>query len=1329
MVKETSLRKYMVEELIKEIRGPRFGVNELISFDPWSEYLSSIVIPREWKSDSNDKSLENENIVEIDDGLSEDDSNDGNFITTYSSSTLDPQARIKSFGLSFFSDNPNPKLEICATWGRYYKDDGSEKAYKLDGTKTERNDNSEYWKRYSFGEIFEIEIKDDEEDDETIFKERTEYELNIIKTLKNYETEKEIRDRDSDGYVLIHIRRRETKDNLYVFSVFMLNDLNFSSNKKTTPNIESCIFQPSIRINCDEKDLKSKHIEMINDSEKELDLLYQNKPTKAIGHMCSAIWEEIDYVKKINMDQLWPDYKIRLKKNEKYGNFCNPKLRTEFVPLYPATLPNFELDDNDKLNSDDFKAKDLANKSPGELYETLIHLPELYDDWIKKNEEKLDNPPYNNKIAETLIEKEKNASLRIKKGIELIRDEDLVYTSFCFANKTMDLQNKWSQEVKNKNKKEGKDKKIKEFKWRPFQIAFFLMNLEDIYNEKSENKNILDLLWIPTGGGKTEAYLGIMAYTIALRRLKAYENNETGAGTSIISRYTLRLLTVQQFRRTLKMITAAEYLRVQKCENQIGWRPKHSKIKGNWIYGSTRFSTGLWVGGGVSPIHLIKTGGAMDLLMGKESNNSYNPGEPAQILKCPVCGSWLTVPETGLNDEVNELHIVIDSKSMSKKELEKAIQKIVDNSEIDIEFNGINDKNHKPGYYTLFLTVNEKISRNKYNKEIANPIDDLDCEIASLSPINIGYFSSLNEIKGERIPEKGNYDFEIWCTNPECDLNNIEWVEGCPYPNSAECFPDGNYKRDFISPFEENTRMPIPAYLIDDQVYTRCPTVIISTADKIARLAFEPKASAIFGNVTHYNKYFGYNRNKNNIKELYPQLPKGFELNLSQYNKSITPFKAPDLIIQDELHLIDGPLGSLFGLYEAMVSAIIDKQGGNPKYIASTATISNAEKQVDLLFSKKLSQFPPHGLDISDNFFVKDFGDEEAWNDDNPGRLYLGVYAPARGPLTPKIRIWGRMVKVCEDYKNDDKAKNFWTIVGYYNSIRELGGALALYRDDIKNRLDVIYSSKDHRKLNEEDLKELSSRIDSTELPIILDDLERDGLNKIPKYDAIFTTSMFGTGVDVSHLSLMLMNGQPKTTGSYIQATGRIGRDKGGLIVDLLRAGKARDLNHYEMFPSFHSRIYLDVEPVSVSPFSRGCLSRGLGPSMVAFLRNAPDLEEEWEKNQGKTIQNEKSEEDIDFIYRYLRDRLIKMISFEENEDLINSILKNLEKCKKDWKKVSESIEGKSPFEMYEYYFEKPKKSVVLGDSGHNHNKNLKVVYKNAPQSLRDVEETIDFRV
>ena len=249
----------------------------------------------------------------------------------------------------------------------------------------------------------------------------------------------------------------------------------------------------------------------------------------------------------------------------------------------------------------------------------LISLPALYEEWIKINEGNLENLEIQDKkIAQNLIQNENTALKRITRGIELIRDEDLVYTSFCFANKVIALQNKWSNPDR-------------EFKWRLFQIAFFLMNLEDIFVEDSQNRDVLDLLWIPTGGGKTEAYLGIMAFTIALRRLKAYLENETGAGTSIISRYTLRLLTVQQFRRTLKMITAAEYLRIDKSTGQIGWRPKFSKIQGDWIYGSTRFSTGLWVGGGVSPLHLLKKEGQwiycrirkMKLAILKENRHKY----------------------------------------------------------------------------------------------------------------------------------------------------------------------------------------------------------------------------------------------------------------------------------------------------------------------------------------------------------------------------------------------------------------------------------------------------------------------------------------------------------------------------------------------------------------------------------------------------------------------------------------------------------------------------------------------------------------------------------
>ena len=1348
MVNEIDLRMNMVEELMKEVQGPRFGVNEVIAFDPWNEYMSGIVIPESWEEnkDFSAASPDTEGIVEIEDSVGEDSSGDGYINSSFSSSVLDPRSMIKSFGVSFTIKDPNPKLEICATWGRYFESMNSEKAFWVDGVevenkKDEEEDEKKYeekgqykereikeiWKRYSFGEIIEIELDERKlKEDETLKKTLpNKNELVVCKLLKNYETEKEIENKEEDGFVKIYIKRLKMEEDLYTISVYMINNLNYEQKKEDYhADIDKCLFQPSIRIICDKK-IETQNIKMLNETEEELDFLYRKNPTIAVGHMCSAIWDKIDYCNKVNLEQLWPDYSLRLKNNPNYEKFLTPDLRTEFMPLYPVTLPNFDLEENDNLTSDDFKAEDLANKSPEEIYNTLIKLHDLYKKWIYENDAEIDGDEELEENYETIAKKmicdEKTALLRIKKGIELIRDNDLVYTSFAFANKTISLQNKWNQEVKNIEKK---DKEIKEFKWRPFQIAFFLMNLEDIYDENSNNKETLDLLWIPTGGGKTEAYLGIMAYSIALRRLKAYQNNETGAGTSIISRYTLRLLTVQQFRRTLKMITAAEYLRVGKCEGHIGWRPKYSNVKGDWIYGSTRFSTGLWVGGGVSPLHLVKKGGAMDLLKGEEIKSKYSQGEPAQILKCPVCGSWLSVPESGLNDKINRLHIVVESEADEYTTEDKVKQLFIDHEKID--FIGIEGKNHETGFYTLSFIIHDKFSRKDYDEELICPIlkEEEIIRIGSLSEFNIGYFSSLNKIERIQVPDvSGEFDFEIWCTNPECHLNNIEWEEGCPYPFTDKVnYPDGNYKRFILSPFKENSRMPIPAYLIDDHVYNRCPTVIISTADKIARLAFEPKAGAIFGNVNFFNRYYGYNRNG-----LFPQKVK---TGVENYNVEIKPLKAPDLIIQDELHLIDGPLGSLFGLYEAMVSAIIEKQGGNPKYIASTATISNAEKQVDLLFSKKLFQFPPHGLDISNNFFVKDLESEKAWEEDRAGRLYLGIYAPGKGPMTPQVRLWGRMLKVSQDIDEEhSKLKNFWTVVGYYNSIKELGGALALYRDDIKNRLKNITSTEDRRPLNEDDKEELSSRKSSTILPIILDNLERDGLNKKPKYDAIFTTSMFGTGVDISHLSLMIMTSQPKTTGSYIQATGRIGRDKGGLIVDFLKSGRPRDLNHYEMFPSYHSRIYLDVEPVSVSPFSKGCLSRGLGPSIVAFLRNAFDLEVNWTENEAKhSMLNEGSKQDIEYVKNYLKERLNEMENVEDKS--IIPILKYLEKCINDWEEVAEALSiDRRWLKFYEYSYDEPQQNVVLGSIAHEYANELKVVYSNAPQSLRDVEETIDFWV
>jgi hypothetical protein len=278
--------------------------------------------------------------------------------------------------------------------------------------------------------------------------------------------------------------------------------------------------------------------------------------------------------------------------------------------------------------------------------------------------------------------------------------------------------------------------------------------------------------------------------------------------------------------------------------------------------------------------------------------------------------------------------------------------------------------------------------------------------------------------------------------------------------------------------------MPIPAYTVDEQVYSRCPTIVISTADKIARLAFEPRASSIFGVVNIYNECYGYQR-----ENLYP---KNTIKACESMNIKINSLLPPDLIVQDELHLIDGPLGSMFGLYEVMANGIMKLMGKGPKYIASTATIKNAESQVKQLFGKILFQFPPHGFDIEDSFFVREKSFKSGWEKKQAGRIYMGVYAPGMGPMTPPIRLWSRALKIPYDYTKTDELKYFWTVVGYYNAIRELGGGRALYREDIQERL-INISDVNSRNLDQERVIELSSRIDSTRVPLVLSELENDG--------------------------------------------------------------------------------------------------------------------------------------------------------------------------------------------------------------------------------------------
>jgi len=311
------------------------------------------------------------------------------------------------------------------------------------------------------------------------------------------------------------------------------------------------------------------------------------------------------------------------------------------------------------------------------------------------------------------------------------------------------------------------------------------------------------------------------------------------------------------------------------------------------------------------------------------------------------------------------------------------------------------------------------------------------------------------------------------------------------------------------------------------------------------------------------------------------------------------------------------------------------------------------------------------------------------------------------------------------EQRTDPAAKYYWTLVGYFNTIRSLGNTVALYRENIIERVDELanIARRQPRSLDMTNFVELHGSMDSTLVPQVLSDLE-DGITKPLQQnkDAVFTTAMFGTGVDVPQLSVMLMDGQPKTTSQYIQAAGRVGRNHGGLVIVFLRAGRTRDLSHYELFSSYHHRIYLDVEPPSVSPFSKGAMRKAGGPTIVGYLRNIPDPRVDWAtKNDGHVIVNSGADRDIADFIEALESRLSLIEPMNRNE-IVNYYRGQVDM----WSNLSTQIAREILLMNQTLGPGSVPSNVVLGTRAHSA---VQVVYPNSPRSLRDIEETTTFGV
>ncbi len=782
---------------------------------------------------------------------------------------------------------------------------------------------------------------------------------------------------------------------------------------------------------------------------------------------------------------------------------CATGITTAVIPTWevPQTTPP-TTEDIPALADLTLDMQVLAEVPDGQFHTHLLPLVTAYADWIAAQEQRLTHPtpdiqPYLLPGQHALAAC-RTALERIRAGITLLDTSPDAAAAFRFANRAMALQRVRSLYAGAVRRGDTPDLAAldvpRNHSWRTFQLGFVLLNLPgltDLHHAERvqpldpalahPGDNIADLLWFPTGGGKTEAYLGLAAYTMAIRRLQGTIAGRSGhAGVAVLMRYTLRLLTLQQFQRAAALLCACEVIR---RDDPARW-------------GSEPFRIGLWVGQNSTPNRVKDAEDAVTQLK-KSGYAGAGGGSPHQVTTCPWCGNAITP-----------------------------------------------------------------------NQIVPEPA------------------------------ERGRARVITYCGDP---------LGRCPFSHKQ-------------APGEG-----VPVMVVDEEIYRRLPSLLIATVDKFAQMPWNGRIAALFGQVDGYCERHGYHTPDTDDRSNH-QASKRHGLPASRFLTAVAPLRPPDLIIQDELHLISGPLGTLVGLYETAVDTLatweVLGQRVRPKVIASTATIRRAGEQVHNLFARQVQIFPPQGLDVEDTFFARQRPISERY----PGRRYLGICTPGIRHKTALIQTSIALLAAAQSlYEQDGKHADPWmTLVGYFNSLRELAAMRRAVDDAVNTRLKKMdRRGLAKRFLDPHSVQELTSRLGASDIPDMLDRLEipfdpaakaaaqaarkqkkaeKERTSRFP-VDVLLATNMISVGVDVSRLGLMLVGGQPKATAEYIQATSRVGRQHPGLVCTVYNWARPRDLSHYERFRHYHATFYQHVEALSVTPFSPRALDRGLSALLASLIR------------------------------------------------------------------------------------------------------------------------------
>jgi hypothetical protein len=1103
-------RSKVIKRIEKEIIGPGSDIflcdddfkNEIIEGKPLQRYYSAILFPKQLQPDASDNGQEENTEEDVDDNFDllaaqqkepeqsskekenfEDDEDDTtNTQPKYISNTFFPS----HFGISFCVKKSCKSFKAVISFGNYKKADFNEiklpygggetnllKDYGLDyfvsfdeetkalyqTKKIQRTEDGKLtadyvllqdclkslrqniskdlalykyisklffkdkYKRYN-NEI-EIEINIDDILNTT----NNHLELVIFKT-PNCNSEnwhKEIKEN-----LILHLKLyNDTKGKYFIKAVIEnktpIPKKKFSLSKEKVNQV--CCFQTEIKIISTDllpfRDYKT-HLYK-TDEDKMLDYLYRNKLAFGIGHNTACNWENSN----TNQTPSW--------------------IKSTFLPEYDVKSQSSQ---TDKIKGDILTIKNVSSFNPNKknVIENLKSVGNAYLDWINSEESEAKG----NEFGIKNIEKCKAIHQRISNGINLLEENRNAFKSFQLANTAIYLQMFQSQQHFN-SKKEGyevwernetlqytfdeystkpypadSEGKIKEPVWRPFQLAFILQCLASFVDEKSDEKDLIDLLYFPTGGGKTEAYLAVSAFLIFWRKI---QYPDTCDGVNIIIRYTLRLLSAQQFERATKLILACEFIRAN-----------HKDL------GQEKISIGFWIGSS-------------------------------------------SIPNKLKNDQGR------DAEAKLIKLLEK-FQK----------------QTYKPNYDV-------------------NPFQLANCQWCNTKIISKLKQNDTAYQIGHRI----NRQLHSYCLNEACHFS------------------------------EKNGGLPI--VLIDEDVYSHPPTILFATVDKFAMLAWKPEATKLFNN--------GENRK-------------------------------PELIIQDELHLLNGTLGSLVGLFENAILALCTNENQRPKIIASTATIKNVDKQIAGLYGREARVFPQYATNADDTFFSKVIEESK--------RKYLGVLPTGKTTVMTNLQLLASLLyarlEIWQQSENKEDADQFWTLLSYFKSLKEIGRFSNKINSELKpviKQLQARYMNDDYTSANNY-LKlsyrniELTSRIPNEKIKKNLDklDIQFEGNIKEHKaYDLVLATNMISVGLDVSRLGVMVMNGMPPNTAEYIQASSRVARKNEGLVIALYDPFNSRDLSFYEDFVQFHKTFYKQVEPLSVTPFAENALEKMLFTLVLTYFRHS----------------------------------------------------------------------------------------------------------------------------